>query len=494
MFEINYMSGNKRAFKDIESEQGKLGTQTRIYDCITGFFTRILTNDHKTFSFTESCIGLNGILNRNYRFYEALGCTRRESTQLTSYITSKIDDMRGLTADDINAIVQNGLLQFLSQRDLEFNSQPGAGTLLRAEQILMQFERDGKIGYNEVLQGITDSLEQDDLSDEDRKIFEQLKIVYENSMFKKGRESDEVIQEEQNRANIALSQATDKKHISTEIAEERQNGGETTLSATALDKTQELESKWIVSSVNGQKNGQEGEWKRLDQIQGAQTLLTNNLFGMSFRIIPISDGKYRISEFSVSPLNIYDGLMKEAGMDTKRAYAEIKRELESGEWTETNVRGLMDYGVVEGISTRLQLRDKDNHFETNTRGAFLSNNDIETMRQLEWDEYFHYNIGKTDEEKLELLERFADNEPKSSTMLMYKKYKEIVEEKQKSKTYGARAILEFMEKRNLTTQDLSLALAMAQATKTGVREAEGHIVDTKTRQNTPNRGEPTQIG
>ena len=32
MFEINYMSGNKRAFKDIESEKGKLGTQSRIYD------------------------------------------------------------------------------------------------------------------------------------------------------------------------------------------------------------------------------------------------------------------------------------------------------------------------------------------------------------------------------------------------------------------------------------------------------------------------------
>ena len=475
MFEINYMSGNKRAFKDIESEKGKLGTQSRIYDCVTGIFTRILTNDHKTFSFTETGIGFNGILNKNYRFYEALGCTRRESMQLTSFITSKIDDMRGLTTDDINAIIQNGLLQFLSQRDVEFSSQPGVGTLLRAEQILMQFERDGKIGYNEVLQGITASLEQEDLSDEDRKILEQLKSVYENDMFKKQREGDEIIQEEQSRANVSSPQATERKHIPTE-------------------NTGELEEKWIVSSVNGQKNGQEGEWKRLDQIQGAQTLLTNILFGMSFRIIPISDGKYRISEFSVSPLNIYDGLMKEAGMDTKRAYAEIKRELESGEWTETNVRGLMDYGVVEGISTRLQLRDKDNHFETNTRGAFLSNNDIETMRQLEWDEYFHYNIGKTDEEKLELLERFADNEPKSSTMLMYKKYKEIVEEKQKSKTYGARTILEFMKKHNLTTQDLSLALAMAQATKTGVREAEGHIVDTKTRQNTPNRGEPTQIG
>ncbi len=286
MFEINYMSGNKRAFKDIESEKGKLGTQSRIYDCITGFFTRILTNDHKSFSFAESGIGFNGILNNNYRFYEVLGYTRRESMQLTSFITSKIDDMRGLTTDDINAIIQNGLLQFLSQRDVEFSSQPGVGTLLRAEQILMQFEKDGKIGYNEVLQGITASLEQEDLSDEDRKILEQLKSVYENDRFKKQRECDEIIQEEQSRSNISSPQATEKKHISTEI--------------------------------------------------------------------------------------------------------------------------------TEGL-----------------------------------------------------------------------------EEKQNS---GARAILEFMEKHNLTTQDLSLALAMAQATKTGVREAEGHIIDTKTRQNTPNRGEPNQIG
>lgn len=261
-----------------------------------------------------------------------------------------------------------------------------------------------------------------------------------------------------------------------------------------------MEEKWTVRSVNGQKNGQEGEWKSLDQIQGAQTLLTNNLFGMSFRIIPIGDGKYRISEFSVNPLNIYSRLMKEAGMDTESAYEEIKREIESGEWTETNVKGLMDYGVVEGISTKRQLRDQENHFETDTRKEFLSNSDIDTMRMLEWDEYFNYKpTGKvelTDEEKLELIEKLMDKKekPKSSTMLMYQKYKMIVEEKEKSKTYGAKSILEYMEKHNLTAQDLSLALAMVQATKTGVRKAEGHIVDERTSQITPDIDEPTQIG
>lgn len=245
-----------------------------------------------------------------------------------------------------------------------------------------------------------------------------------------------------------------------------------------------MEEKWSVCSVNGEKNGQEGEWKSLDQIQGEQTLLTNHLFGMSFRIIPIGDGKYRISEFRVSPLNIYNKLMKEADMDTKKAYEEIKGELENGEWTELNVRGLMDYGIVEGIYTKLMLEDKENG--THKSNEFVSNSDIETMKSLEWDEYFDF-ARLTDEEKLELLGK----DDMTDALLMYKKYKKIVEEKEK--TYGARAILEYMEKHNLTTQDLSLALAMAEATKTGVRDAESHIIDEKTSQITPDRKEPTQI-
>ena len=247
-----------------------------------------------------------------------------------------------------------------------------------------------------------------------------------------------------------------------------------------------MKGKWSVRSVNGEKNGQEGEWKSLDQIQGEQTLLTNHLFGMSFRIIPIGDGKYRISEFSPSYESEYDELMEEEGMDTEKAYEEIERELVSGEWTELNVRGLMDYGIVEGIYTKLMLEDKENG--THKSDEFVSNSDIETMKSLEWDEYFDF-ARFTDEEKLELLGK----DDTTDALLMYKKYKKIVEEKEKSKTYGARAILEYMEKHNLTTQDLSLALAMAEATKTGVRDAESHIIDEKTSQITPDRKEPTQI-
>ena len=38
-----------------------------------------------------------------------------------------------------------------------------------------------------------------------------------------------------------------------------------------------------------------------------------------------------------------------------------------------------------------------------------------------------------------------------------------------------------MERNGLSVQDLSLALTMVQATKTGVLEAEGHIIDENTR-------------
>ena len=57
---------------------------------------------------------------------------------------------------------------------------------------------------------------------------------------------------------------------------------------------------------------------------------------------------------------------------------------------------------------------------------------------------------------------------------------EIVENEEKQQNSGAKSILEFMQRNSLSIQDLSLALAMAQATKTGVLEAEGHIVDENT--------------
>lgn len=266
--------------------------------------------------------------------------------------------------------------------------------------------------------------------------------------------------------------------------------------------------RWNVSSVNGQKNGQEGEWTSLDQIQGMQTLLKDNIFGISFRIIPKSGKKfsdiympendilnveearennasiaYSISEISVSPLNPYYRIMKNSGVDVDRVFNIIKQKLNEGDWSWVNVKGLMDYGVVEGIYTKLLLEDRDN--KTWRAQDFCKDEDIEAMRQIEWKEH-ELSKHETDEERIEAVERYREMREKDglsvkgADALIYQKYKAMVKGKEKSKMSGAEHILEYMKKHNLTIQDLSLALAMAQATKTGVIETEGHIVDENT--------------
>ena len=227
-----------------------------------------------------------------------------------------------------------------------------------------------------------------------------------------------------------------------------------------------MEEKWTVGSVNGQTTGKEGEWKSLDQIQGSQTLLIDNILGISFRIIPNGDN-YKISQVSVNPANIYYRLMEKEGINIQKAYEEIERQLTNGEWTKTNVQGLLDYGVVEGISTRLNLIDQERHLLGQQSNIFLANKGIETMSQIEWDEFYYLKPFITDKERLDYLEKIQ-----SRKYFTYQKYKERVEGHEKSKTEGAQYILEFMKRNNLTTEDLSMALSMAQAEKTNPIEPE----------------------
>ena len=263
-----------------------------------------------------------------------------------------------------------------------------------------------------------------------------------------------------------------------------------------------MEDKWTVSSVNGQKNGQEGAWTSLDQIQGMQTLLKDNIFGISFRIIPRSgkkfsdmympeDGRvtdkeeahknnaaitYIISEISIDILNPYYRMLEESGVDMDRVFDIIKQKLNEGDWSWINVKGLMDYGVVEGINTKLQKEDIDN--KTRSSNTFREDEDIETMRKIEWNEYY-FRGNQTPKEFLQFAQKNIDW--RKEWALVYKKYEKIVKEEEKQQNSGAKSILEFMERNGLSVQDLSLALTMAQATKTGVLEAEGHIIDENTR-------------
>lgn len=274
-----------------------------------------------------------------------------------------------------------------------------------------------------------------------------------------------------------------------------------------------MNNKWTVASVNGQKNGQEGEWKSLDQIQGQQTLLVNNMFGISFRIIPSRFEKfsdiyiepnmdnreeadknndtirYKISEFGINTSNPYYILLKKSGIDMNEVCETLKERLEEGEWSWLNVQGLREYGVVEGIHTK--LGHEDNEKGSNNAKDFFSDSALKKMGEIEYAELL--NLKGTDEECLDIAKLFGgDEEIDSAWAIIYQRYKEIIDAKEKTNTSGARNILEYMKEHGLTVQDLSLALAMAQATKTGVKKAEKHLIDEKTNQQVSAKDEQAQ--
>lgn len=274
--------------------------------------------------------------------------------------------------------------------------------------------------------------------------------------------------------------------------------------------------RWTVGSINGEKNGQEGEWKSLDQIQGMQTSLKDNLFGIRFRIIPkgfkkfsdvdprnrgfyqenefeksLDNIRYRISEIQYDISNPYYQMLRDSGVDMKRVLDIIKQKLTEEDWSWQAVQGLMPVGVVDGIYTKLNV--EDNHNNTNRADDFKRDRDIDLMRHIENEEWQLSQCFHTPKEIISEIEEFYSDPLEDYRALILKKYKKIVEREEKKKDSGAKSILEFMQRNGLTTQDLSLALAMAQATKTGIREAEGHIIDERTSQIIPNREEPTEL-
>ena len=274
-----------------------------------------------------------------------------------------------------------------------------------------------------------------------------------------------------------------------------------------------MNNRWEVSSVNGQKTGQEGNWTSLDQIQGYQTLLRNNVFGISFRIIPSRFEKfsdiyiqptlfnqkeanqnndtirYTISEVQFSRLNPYYRMLEKSGINVNTIYEQLKERLTGRDWSWLNVQGLMEYGVVEGIRTKLIQEDNKNNNGRKNEEAFLSEPALRIMDAIDWAEL---ELKGTDEECLDRAQSVLDIKSKFASdkknvddiawEFVYKKYQKIVNEKEKTRTSGAQSILEYMKNNGFTVHDLSLALAMAQATKTGVKEAENHLINGKTAQ------------
>ena len=274
-----------------------------------------------------------------------------------------------------------------------------------------------------------------------------------------------------------------KERFSEREEQVSEQTGETTsdLEQTAEDK----KPLWTV------KDGviSKGKWVNLDQIDTSQIRLWNNLFDISFRVFPQWGGThtYTLGEVGKGLTNIYKRyLFKEFAEDDARdAYKKIEEELKRGLWTDVNMIGLMDYGVVEGIATKLQLEDNENG--THLREEFINNPVIKTMIDIEWQENFYLRSIGTDEEMLEFLKKqIREEEYENITFsLMYQKYKKRVEEKTEVVRTPAEEIIKFVEEKGYTPQDVAFALILLgakESDKTGVEQYIRNAIEN------PNRG------
>lgn len=236
--------------------------------------------------------------------------------------------------------------------------------------------------------------------------------------------------------------------------------------------------KWEVSYDYSKNEKERQEWTSLDQIQGIHTRLRYNVFGISFVIQGIGGNLYNIRKANYFGLpNIIEHIMTESNISIKTIQEALSKET----WTAESVKGLMDYGLIEGISAKLALEDKENG--THTSEEFRNSEYVKEMKKI-------LDIIGTDEKCMELME-LGRNDIPSAFEKADEIIKVIAEEKERSKSSGAEQILEFMREHKLTENDLALALAMAQVTTTGVREAQEHIVGQK-QTDKQNEG-PTQL-
>ena len=136
-----------------------------------------------------------------------------------------------------------------------------------------------------------------------------------------------------------------------------------------------MEAKWTIESLS---DFMSKPCVNVDQIQGAQTLLTNNLFGVKFRIMEIGRDEYSINEEDIGISPFYETMRKIPEFeDTSN---EIKEKL-AGRWNKDEVAKLLEFGLIGGICKKLEAKDKE--LGTNSLGKFLQNEGIKKMQEIE---------------------------------------------------------------------------------------------------------------
>ena len=263
-----------------------------------------------------------------------------------------------------------------------------------------------------------------------------------------------------------------------------------------------MENRWTVGSVNGiTKTGQEGEWKKVEQIQGQQTSLRDNVFGIHMRAIKVSGGEYvdpkkatalsdlklladndsiqyALSEISVDYSNPYYIMMSQAGLDVRGAVEKIKEQLNSGRWTYENVDGLREYGVVIGIVTKLEREDLANDYKTDLARKFREDPVIELMREIEWNEIEYSKY--TPEERARVARKFAKDDSLNSLKYVASKYEKMQEKVQEGELSKQADMLEnYMRENGIGEAALRYLFVRKMGSRARIPDVEQHLVGEK---------------
>lgn len=242
MFTIKDFDSKEKVVENLGTinEFGR-STQLRIYDLLTGIYSRILPQTDGTYAFAESGRSPQGFLGEFYRIEKGLDIKAVSKRELYKQVLSQINEL-SLTSDELQSLLTNGFLHTIGQKNPQNSDISGFREILVAERLAYEIEQSGCIAYQTVLDEITRRLSMDTIPDDERKVLEALKSVYQNDFFRQGRENSAVLQEQQ--------KISDEKHSSEQIIEDLMEVGK------SMDKEEALH-ELVETKENGQTSKEE---------------------------------------------------------------------------------------------------------------------------------------------------------------------------------------------------------------------------------------------
>ena len=234
MFTITDFDSKEKVVENIGTinEFGR-STQLRIYDLLTGVYSRILPQTDGRYVLTESGISPKGFLNELYGITEDLDIDD-DSMELYEQVLNQIDKL-SLTSDEVDMLLKNGFLHTIRRKNPQNSSINGFKETLAAERLAYEIEQNGSIAYQNVLDEINRRLSTDKVPDDERKILVALKNVYENDFFRQGRENSTILQEQQ--------KTNDETHSAEQITDDLLEIGKSADKEKALHQLIETKEK-----------------------------------------------------------------------------------------------------------------------------------------------------------------------------------------------------------------------------------------------------------